>query len=637
MPIPPELQKIVKKLSKNDPSLTSLSLAIRKIGDEGALALTTALISNKTLTELDLSKNEITDIGARAIARLLIMNQTIIHLDLGENDIKEEGAKAIAKALKKNRTLISIILNSNLINVNGILAFAEMLNENPVLTLCNLKYNVTEGDNVEVDKAIIKINEITMKNKDRKKSSEEKESSEGIESEQTEEEESLEETESEQTEEKESSEKIKSEQNEKDKNQKDENQYELGLSPLVLQHIGEVEILNGVYCDSSSLELFFIFTNSSNVRIDSLSWILLRQGYNMGNMGPYTDKRLYVWGPVNKEIELIFSTLKDTKIKVSEPHAFPCTIINTAAWPDKLKQEISTSSIFNNFVFQLPILELNNDLLSQYLTKRIIVNKDFFTNNFIPSVIAPTLKSSKLDLKQSDDEILQSILIEHERRRSADPRGNNTHVPETFSSPVREIFDLFRVLGATSLNPTMGTINVLCSIIASFPAIIGTILTLGILINISSMTSITSIAVSTAIIAATALSYICCCGNILTCSGRLCCSSFVLPILVEKMGKKERIRNETLEKYVTQTPPNTMDKIITTLSNAEDADKKEPEKIDALKVYEENLEDNTIYSSTTNSSVRFFSKDDDLTEKKSLEKISKTKSEQQDVTLQKTR
>ena len=104
------------------------------IGPTGATALARALHSNSTLTQLHLNYNEVGAAGATAFARALEANMTLTELNLCGNDIETEGAIALADALLRNSTLAVLEVNENEIDQEGARAFARCLRANTALT-----------------------------------------------------------------------------------------------------------------------------------------------------------------------------------------------------------------------------------------------------------------------------------------------------------------------------------------------------------------------------------------------------------------------------------------------------------------------------------------------------------------------
>ena len=101
-----ELEKSVKRLKANDPSLTELDLRSNSIGDDGAKAIAEALKVNTVLTTLNLDRNSIGDDGAKAIAEAFKVNPntvlTIFSFD--GNSIGDNLLNDIKKSLMQTRT-----------------------------------------------------------------------------------------------------------------------------------------------------------------------------------------------------------------------------------------------------------------------------------------------------------------------------------------------------------------------------------------------------------------------------------------------------------------------------------------------------------------------------------------------------
>jgi len=136
---------IAKALKINN-ILRSLILGQNNIGDRGATTIADGLRKNGTLKILILDANKISDIGAKAIAEALKTNTTLTQLMLSDNNIGDDGAITIAEALKTNITLTQLILGTNKINDIGAKAIAEAWNTNETLTQLILSDN-NIGDN----------------------------------------------------------------------------------------------------------------------------------------------------------------------------------------------------------------------------------------------------------------------------------------------------------------------------------------------------------------------------------------------------------------------------------------------------------------------------------------------------------
>ena len=64
----PSFSDQLRRLARNDPTLTTLNISYNKIGDTGAALIAQALTSNSSLTKLYLSNNQIGPTGATSIA-----------------------------------------------------------------------------------------------------------------------------------------------------------------------------------------------------------------------------------------------------------------------------------------------------------------------------------------------------------------------------------------------------------------------------------------------------------------------------------------------------------------------------------------------------------------------------------------
>ena len=98
------------------------------IGDSGAEALSKALQLNCTLTHLDLRCNRIGDLGAEALATTLLSSGTqLSQLNLRHNVICSSGAIAFAKALQSNTSLTRLALGSQCLPGAGIVSSVAIL------------------------------------------------------------------------------------------------------------------------------------------------------------------------------------------------------------------------------------------------------------------------------------------------------------------------------------------------------------------------------------------------------------------------------------------------------------------------------------------------------------------------------
>jgi len=148
-----ELERCVKWLKENDPSLTELlSLSYNSIGDDGAKEIALlALLVNAVLTTLFyLGGKSIVVDHAKAIAEALLTVNTILTaldlsmlLYLNGNSIGNEGTKAIiAEALKDHKVWISLFVKWNPIHDDNLLTKFE--------GLVNLKKNCIHKVNTDL-------------------------------------------------------------------------------------------------------------------------------------------------------------------------------------------------------------------------------------------------------------------------------------------------------------------------------------------------------------------------------------------------------------------------------------------------------------------------------------------------------
>jgi len=101
------------------------------ISDEGAIALATALRTNKSLQYCNLSANSISSAGAINLGFLISSgkNTVLTKLDLSSNLISDKGIIALALAVAKNTHFSSLRLQGNIINANSREAVRHSLKE----------------------------------------------------------------------------------------------------------------------------------------------------------------------------------------------------------------------------------------------------------------------------------------------------------------------------------------------------------------------------------------------------------------------------------------------------------------------------------------------------------------------------
>ena len=76
------LDEIIRRLSRNDTTLSILDLDHNQVGAEEARRLAEALTTNSTLTTLDLRYNKVGSAGARRVAEALATNSALTEVTL---------------------------------------------------------------------------------------------------------------------------------------------------------------------------------------------------------------------------------------------------------------------------------------------------------------------------------------------------------------------------------------------------------------------------------------------------------------------------------------------------------------------------------------------------------------------------
>ena len=130
----------MRRMSENDPTMTTLNVSDESIGTAGASALAEALKVNKTLKTLDIGVNSIGYAGVTAFAEALVVNNTVTTLYVWSNSIGDAGASALAEALKVNKTLMALNIADNSIGADGASALAEALKVNKTLTVLRVRH-----------------------------------------------------------------------------------------------------------------------------------------------------------------------------------------------------------------------------------------------------------------------------------------------------------------------------------------------------------------------------------------------------------------------------------------------------------------------------------------------------------------
>ena len=140
------------------PRPIALDITKNDIGEEGAIALATALKANSTLTSLNVADNNIGATGTKALAAVLKDNSTLTSLNVSLNSLGDIGATAFADAIRTNATLTSLVLANNKIGVAGAEALADALKTNSTLTSLSVSHNKIGASGATVFAAALKFN-----------------------------------------------------------------------------------------------------------------------------------------------------------------------------------------------------------------------------------------------------------------------------------------------------------------------------------------------------------------------------------------------------------------------------------------------------------------------------------------------
>ena len=129
---------------KTNSTVTGLNVCGNDISARGIEALVVALKTNSTLTTLEISENEIDATSIAVLADALKTNSTLTHLRVyrgNANPIGDAGAAKLADALKTNSTLTSLEISNHEIDVAGAAALADALKNNSTLTNLDVSCN----------------------------------------------------------------------------------------------------------------------------------------------------------------------------------------------------------------------------------------------------------------------------------------------------------------------------------------------------------------------------------------------------------------------------------------------------------------------------------------------------------------
>jgi Ran GTPase-activating protein (RanGAP) involved in mRNA processing and transport len=135
-------------------SLTEVDVGGNSLKDAGIEVLTTALTMSATckLQSLKIDENQITSTGAKAVAAYVAISASLTKLSLASNKLGEEGAKAICEALKGHKTLRELDvsghaeLGSNIGGPAGVKHVADMLVADGSLRFVNVLSNQLDAE-----------------------------------------------------------------------------------------------------------------------------------------------------------------------------------------------------------------------------------------------------------------------------------------------------------------------------------------------------------------------------------------------------------------------------------------------------------------------------------------------------------
>ncbi|NXM26354.1 LRC34 protein, partial [Oxyruncus cristatus] len=137
----------IAQMLKNNPSLVELHLSKHEMKNFGVERLCEALYENSSVRYLDLSCNKITSDGVKFLGELLKHNQSLIILDLNANRIEDAGATYLSEALSlHNRTLQALSVVNCSISGKGLTALSNAIKSNMILSYIYIWGNTFDED-----------------------------------------------------------------------------------------------------------------------------------------------------------------------------------------------------------------------------------------------------------------------------------------------------------------------------------------------------------------------------------------------------------------------------------------------------------------------------------------------------------
>jgi len=169
-----EIKQTLSKLTKNDPSITTLQLSHKRITNKQLLAISDALQGNTNVTEIWLTNNQISDgsdannnnkssNGSGSVGYLMSVletNTTVQEVYLGGNKIGAKGVSSIANLLQQNTIITDIGLEDNSICDGGAKMLADALSHNTTLQTLKL-----QGNDIQSEQILKTIQDQLKKNK----------------------------------------------------------------------------------------------------------------------------------------------------------------------------------------------------------------------------------------------------------------------------------------------------------------------------------------------------------------------------------------------------------------------------------------------------------------------------------------
>jgi len=141
---------LAEGLDKDFPQLLHLHLNKNKLGDDGARALSNAMIDQKRLVSISIEQNDIHAVGLSCIAAVLHRCPNISQLHFDENPFGDDGIVILGTQMRRCPSLIWVSLADANIGDEGASAIAGVLPYCGSLQKLDLEANDISKDVVEV-------------------------------------------------------------------------------------------------------------------------------------------------------------------------------------------------------------------------------------------------------------------------------------------------------------------------------------------------------------------------------------------------------------------------------------------------------------------------------------------------------